>query len=290
MPYSMTGFASAETVVAPFQLNWEIRSVNHRFLDLGFRLPDELRQFEPALRDVAAAVLNRGKIDCTLKVSLAAGVAAKTEIDDDVAAEVAALQMRVHDRFPDAAPLTSAEILRWPGLLREPEPARNMAILAEPAKVSFAVAVEALHRAREREGKRIAEFLEQRTAAIGELIAALRPLLSGAQDRHRQKLVERIGRLDVQFQPERLEQELAMIAQRIDVMEEVDRIQSHMAEIRDVLSRSEPIGRRLDFLIQELNREANTLASKAQDEELTRLAVELKVLIEQMREQVQNLE
>jgi uncharacterized protein (TIGR00255 family) len=286
----MTGFASAETVVAPFQLNWEIRSVNHRFLDLSFRLPDDLRHFEQALRDVAAAVLNRGKVDCTLKVSLAAGVAAKTEIDEDVAAELAALQSRVRAQFPDAGALTTADVLRWPGLLREPEPAKNMAMLAEPAKASFAVAVEALHRAREREGRRIAGFLEQRAAAIAELIAALRPLLAGAQDRHRQKLAERIARLDVQLHPERLEQEVAMIAQRIDVMEEVDRVQSHMAEIRDVLIRPEPIGRRLDFLIQELNREANTLASKSQDEELTRLAVELKVLIEQMREQVQNLE
>jgi uncharacterized protein (TIGR00255 family) len=147
-----------------------------------------------------------------------------------------------------------------------------------------------LHGAREREGRRIAQALEQRCAAIATLLATLKPMLDGAQGRYRQKLVDRIGRLDVQLQPERLEQELALIAQRVDVAEEIDRIESHVAEIRDVLARPEPVGRRLDFLIQELNREANTFGSKAQEEELTRHAVELKVLIEQMREQVQNLE
>jgi uncharacterized protein (TIGR00255 family) len=284
----MTGFATAETAVAPFQLNWEVRSVNHRFLDLAFRLPEELRQLEPELRDAAASLLSRGKVDCTLRISLSASVAAKTEIDADVLAALRGLQTRLRTEFPDAGALTTAEILRWPGLLREPQ--QSLATLAEPARACFRSAIAALHGAREREGRRIAQALEQRCAAIATLLATLKPMLDGAQGRYRQKLVDRIGRLDVQLQPERLEQELALIAQRVDVAEEIDRIESHVAEIRDVLARPEPVGRRLDFLIQELNREANTFGSKAQEEELTRHAVELKVLIEQMREQVQNLE
>jgi uncharacterized protein (TIGR00255 family) len=288
MPNSMTGFATAEAVIAPFHLNWEVRSVNHRFLDLGFRLPEELRQLETELRDVAGAVLNRGKVDCTLKITLAANVASRMEIDPEAVAALRLLQSQLRAEFPDASGLTTAEILRWPGLLREP--LQSVALLAEPAAASFTTAVAALHNAREREGRRISDVLEQRCAAITAILATLRPLLAGAQQSHRQKLTERVSRLDLQFQPERLEQELALIAQRIDVSEEIDRIESHIAEIRDVLTRSEPVGRRLDFLIQELNREANTFASKVQDEELTRHGVNLKVLIEQMREQVQNLE
>jgi uncharacterized protein (TIGR00255 family) len=284
----MTGFATAEMVVAPFQLNWEIRSVNHRFLDLGFRIPNELRHMEPDFRDLAVGRIGRGKVDCTLTISPAAGAAERTQIDSAVAAELHALEQRVRAEFPQAQALSVAEILRWPGLLREAE--HDTALLAAPAKACFAAAAEALHETRAREGRRIAESLEQRRAAIALLIAKLRPLLAGAQDRHRQRLVERVARLDMEVQPERLEQELALVAQRVDVMEEVDRIESHLVEIRDVLTREEPIGRRLDFLIQELNREANTLGAKVQDEELTRHAVELKVIIEQMREQVQNLE
>ena len=151
-------------------------------------------------------------------------------------------------------------------------------------------ALAAFGRARQREGERIAELLEKRAAGITALLESAKPLLDGAQNRYRDKLRERLDRLDVQAEPERLEQELALIAQRIDVAEEVDRLEGHVAEIRATLARAEPIGRRLDFLIQELNREANTFASKVQDETLTRTAVELKVLIEQMREQVQNLE
>jgi uncharacterized protein (TIGR00255 family) len=284
----MTGFATAEAVIPPFQLNWEVRSVNHRFLDLGFRLPEELRQLEPELREAAAGLLSRGKVDCTLKIALAPDGTARTELDPQVVAVLRDLQSQLRTEFPDAEGLTTAEILRWPGLLREP--LQTAALLAAPAAASFTTAVAALHNAREREGRRISEVLEQRCAAIGAILATLKPRLNGAQQQHRQKLIERVSRLDVQFQPERLEQELALIAQRIDVSEEIDRIESHVTEIRDVLARSEPVGRRLDFLIQELNREANTFASKVQDEELTRHAVDLKVLIEQMREQVQNLE
>jgi uncharacterized protein (TIGR00255 family) len=288
MPQSMTGFSTAERLVAPFQLTWEIRSVNHRFLDLGFRIPDELRYLEPELRDIASRTVNRGKVDCVLKVSTAATAAGKGELDTALVTELRALDLKVRKEFPDAQPLAVGEILRWPGLLRDP--AQKMAGLAEPARACFTAAVEALRATRAREGTRIADSLEQRRAMIGARIAKLRPALEGAQDRYRQRLKDRIARFGVELPPERLEQEIALLAQRADVMEEIERLDGHLAEVREVLTRNEPIGRRLDFLIQELNREANTFASKVQEEELTRHAVELKVIIEQMREQVQNLE
>jgi uncharacterized protein (TIGR00255 family) len=288
MPQSMTGFSTTEKVFAPFQLTWEIRSVNHRFLDLGFRIPDELRRLEPELRDIATRVINRGKVDCVLKVTTAAGAGGKGDLDKSVVAAVRALEAKVRKEFPDSQPLAVAEILRWPGLLSDPT--QGMAELEEPARACFAAAVEALRAMRAREGARIADSLEQRLALIGARIAKLRPELDGAQDRYRQRLRERLARLGAELPPERLEQELALLAQRADVIEEIDRLESHLTEVREVLTRNEPIGRRLDFLIQELNREANTFASKVQEEELTRHAVELKVLIEQMREQVQNLE
>jgi uncharacterized protein (TIGR00255 family) len=179
-------------------------------------------------------------------------------------------------------------VLRWPGVLKEPQ--LEHARLAEPAKVALRQAVELLGAARAREGARIAALLEQRSAAILALLETVRPRLGDAQARYRQKLDERLARLNLEVQPERLEQELVLLAQRLDVSEEVDRLTGHVAEVRDVLKRPEPIGRRLDFLVQEMNREANTFGSKSQDEELTRAAVDLKVLIEQMREQLQNLE
>jgi uncharacterized protein (TIGR00255 family) len=190
--------------------------------------------------------------------------------------------------FPHASALTADEVLHWPGVLEEP--ARNLEELGEAVKECLSTALRALTESRGREGARIAEMLEKRNAGITALVAGTKPQLDGVQVRYRERLRDRLQRLDVQADPERLEQELALIAQRADVAEEIDRLASHVAEVQSILYRNEPIGRRLDFVIQELNREANTFASKVQEEALTRVAVELKVLIEQMREQVQNLE
>lgn len=286
MPHSMTGFATADVFVAPFRLTWEIRSVNHRFLELSFRLPDELRALEPACRDMVNAAVKRGKVDCTLRVTAAAGGAAEGALDEAALRELAVLEQGVRKVFRDPRILSVAEILRWPGVLKEP----GRAALGEPATRCLADAVAALAAARRREGERTVDALRQRLAAIEQLIENAKPLLAGLPQRYREKLEERLQRLDVQAEPQRLEQELVLLAQRIDVAEEVERLLSHTTEIAAILGRDEPVGRRLDFLIQELNREANTLASKVQDETLTRAAVDLKVLIEQMREQVQNLE
>jgi uncharacterized protein (TIGR00255 family) len=288
MPHSMTGFASAEMRRDSLRLVWEIRSVNHRFLDLSLRMPDDLRALEPECRDVVGAVVKRGKLDCTLKVAAADRAAAPATLVPNALQALRALEARVKAVFPEAEPLTAMEVLRWPGVLEEPE--QDLEELAQPVKDCLATCLAALQDARAREGGRIAEQLAKRNTGITALLDGIRPLLDGVQTRYRERLRDRLQRLDVQAEPERLEQELALLAQRADVAEEVDRLDSHMIEIADVLRRREPIGRRLDFVIQELNREANTFASKVQEEALTRVAVELKVLIEQMREQVQNLE
>lgn len=288
MAHSMTGFASAEARLASFRLVWEIRSVNHRFLELGFRMPEEFRALEPECRDLVGGVVKRGKIDCTLKLSADHRGAGPTTIVPGALEALRALEQQVLAVLPQAQPLTAAEVLRWPGLLEEPE--QNLEELGGPVKRCLSEALAALDAARAREGGRTAEVIAKRNTAITTLIASVRPLIDGAQVRHRDRLRERLQRLDVQADPERLEQELALLAQRVDVAEELDRLASHVTEIDGILRRDEPMGRRLDFLIQELNREANTFASKVQEENLTRAAVELKVLIEQMREQVQNLE
>jgi uncharacterized protein (TIGR00255 family) len=288
MPYSMTGFSTATREVGPFCLVWELRSVNHRFLDVTLRMPEELRSLEPACRDRISAALGRGKVDCTLRVTLSAGDTTRPNL---AAAQLEALRSlagRVRQAFPDAAPLSVADVLRWPGVLEEAP--RDIETLSAPSLACLAEALAALKDARRREGERTAAAIAQRNSAIADRVEQVRPRLAGVEDRHRARIMERLDRLDVDANPERLEQELALILQRLDVSEEIERLTGHVAEVAAVLARDEPVGRRLDFLIQELNREANTFAAKVQDEELTRTAVDIKVLIEQMREQVQNLE
>jgi uncharacterized protein (TIGR00255 family) len=284
----MTGFATAEARVGSFRLVWEIRSVNHRFLELGLRLPDDLRAVEPDCRELVAAAIKRGKVDCSLKIAADERAAVAGTIVAGSLERLRALEAEARQVFPDARALTAEEVLRWPGVLEEP--AQNVEELREAVKESLGAALRALSESRAREGARIAEMLAKRNEAITALVSSMKPQLDGVQLRYRERLRERLARLDVQADPERLEQEIALIAQRADVAEEIDRIASHVAEVQAILQRNEPVGRRLDFVIQELNREANTFASKVQEEALTRVAVELKVLIEQMREQVQNLE
>jgi uncharacterized protein (TIGR00255 family) len=284
----MTGFSTAEAAVGSFRLVWEIRSVNHRFLELAFRLPDDLKAVEPECRELTSAAIKRGKIDCTLKIAADGRGASKETIVAGALERLQSLEQEARRVFRDARPLTAEEVLRWPGVLEEPT--QNVEELGEAVKACLASALRALTEARAREGGRIAEMLEKRNVGITGLLTGIKPQIEGLQQRYRERLRERLLRLDVQVDAERLEQEIALIAQRADVAEEVDRIASHVAEIQAILHRNEPVGRRLDFVIQELNREANTFASKVQEEALTRVAVELKVLIEQMREQVQNLE
>jgi uncharacterized protein (TIGR00255 family) len=288
MPSSMTGFASAEVEADPFRFTWELRSVNHRFLDVGIRLPEELRRLEPRCKDEVSAMIRRGKIDVTLRVARTDRARPAMEIDEAVLEALVRLEEAVLRRCPQARPLTAGEILRWPGLLEEPMRAGED--IENAALDGLIAALRDLAAARAREGERLAEALRQRCAGIAAIVETVKPRLGAIAERYRAKLLERIERLELELEPERLEQEIALIAQRLDVDEELDRLTGHVQEVEATLAKNEPIGRRIDFIVQELNREANTFASKIQDEDLARRAVELKVLIEQMREQAQNLE
>ena len=288
MPYSMTGFASATSTTTAFELTWEIRSVNHRFLDIGMRMPEDYRRLEASCREQLAKKINRGKVDCSLRVSLAEGNRATARIDRDALQDVRILEEQVRESFPNAPALTMGEILRFNGVICEPERPSNLE--DEVIFKALDAAVDDLKSARRTEGDRIAAFLGERIASVEAGVKAASPLLAESEQRYRNKLFERIERLETEAQRERLEQELVFIAQRMDIAEEIDRLSGHADEMKNIIKRDEPIGRRLDFLMQELNREANTMSSKSQDEQLTKICVDLKVVIEQMREQVQNLE
>jgi uncharacterized protein (TIGR00255 family) len=286
---SMTGFARTGAEAPGARLRWEIRSVNHRYLDLQLRLPDGLRSIEEECRGIVAAGPRRGKVDATLSISLDASVLPAPELDQQAARRIIAQAEAVAAEMKTPAALEPLSLLRWPGVLKEP-PASDLESLFPAAREALTSAVAELQAARGREGEKIAAMLESRCADILTQVAAVRARLPSVLSEIRRRQLDRLATLDIEANPERLEQELALLSTKLDVSEELDRLEAHVAEIRDTLEKDVPVGRRLDFLIQELNREANTLASKSADSETTRLAVDLKVVIEQMREQVQNVE
>ena len=285
---SMTGFARRETSGSWGTLVCELRSVNHRFLEASFRLPDELRAAEGELRTRLARQLRRGKVDCSVQFRRLQGAAGELEVDSAALARLVAAVEVVTRSLREPASVNALEVLRWPGVLRE-DTASGEQLLAVVYAV-FEATLEDLVAARAREGARLRELLEQRCAGLEALVAAVRARLPEVQARVRARLDERLAELGASVDRERIEQELALLLQRLDVDEELERLTGHIAEVRRVIGGTEPAGRRLDFLMQELNREANTLSSKSQDLETTRTAVDMKVLIEQMREQVQNAE
>jgi len=285
---SMTGFAR-ETADTPFgTLTCELRTVNHRYLDVQFRLPEELRPQEIEFRQQIAATLRRGKIECSVHLLRSAGGGGELTLNQALVRQIGARLDEISALLPQAGKLDPIAVLRWPGVAQEPE------LDAEPLLAAAAELLDktlgALRKMRSNEGERIADMLETRCAEILDIAAGVRKRLPEVLSAVRAKQRERIDNLNVEADPARLETELALIAQKLDVDEELDRLDSHISEIRDVLGRNEAVGRRLDFLMQELNREANTLGSKSADTETTRAAVDLKVLIEQMREQIQNVE
>ncbi len=288
MLHSMTGFARESVETELGTLTWEIRAVNHRYLDVQFKLPEELRPKEQAFRQQASAVLGRGKVECGLYLRRAVDRQSELQIDADLVEVLRDRLSAVTAILPQSTPVSPLEILRWPGVIKAAE------IDAEPlfgtASELLNTALNAVNGMRQSEGQRILEMLESRCVDIENIAADVRKRMPEVLAATRAKQKERIANLDVEADPARLEVELAMIAQKIDVDEELDRLQSHLVEIRDALSERKPVGRRLDFLMQELNREANTLGSKSADSETTKAAVDLKVLIEQMREQIQNVE
>jgi len=286
---SMTGFARRETSGEWGTLVCELRSVNHRFLEAGLRLPDELRAAEGELRTRLTRQLRRGKVDCTITYRRAQGAGSALEVDPVALERVLAVVHIVARTLREpAAAVNALDVLRWPGVLREDGGSGEQLLAA--AYAVFGATLEELIAARAREGARLRELLEQRCTALEALVVGVRARLPEVQARMRTRLNERLAELTASVDPERLEQELALLLQRLDVDEELERLAGHISEVRRVIGASEPAGRRLDFLMQELNREANTLSSKSQDLETTRSAVDMKVLIEQMREQVQNAE
>ena len=288
MLHSMTGFARQAAECAVGTLTWELRSVNHRFLDVQFRLPDELRPSEADLRQQITAKLHRGKIDAQLYFSREQGADRPMQIDPEVAARLQAGIGTIEALFKDLRPLSALDVLRWPGVVAEPDVDEEPLLAA--AQELLGEALVKLQEMRAAEGARIAAMLRERCDEIEKIAASVNARLPEVQLAVRNKLLERLAKLEEAADPGRIETELVLIAQKMDVAEELDRLRSHVTEIRSILQQGGPVGRRLDFLMQELNREANTLGSKAADTETTGAAVDLKVLIEQMREQIQNVE
>jgi uncharacterized protein (TIGR00255 family) len=287
MTRSMTGFARSEQRHAAGVLTWELRAVNHRYSEIVLRLPEELRVLEPSARERIGAHVVRGKVEATLRFRPAEGVIT-LHVNRALLAAVLAQARELGATIANPAPLDAVRLLAWPGVVSEPE--QDLGPVQEAALVLLDEGVRALGASREREGERIRTLLLDRCATLQTWVARVRGRLPEVQTALRERLLKRVAQLVATPDVARLEQELVMLAQRLDVDEELDRLGAHVAEVEHVLKCDEPVGRRLDFLMQELNREANTLASKTQDAEMTRAAVEIKVLIEQMREQVQNLE
>jgi len=288
MLHSMTGFAreTADAEIGAF--TWEIRAVNHRYLDVQFRLPEQMRAHEQAFRQAVAASLNRGKVECTLHFRRAFDQQAELQINTELVELIGTRIKEMSAVLPATGAVNPFDVLRWPGVVEQADV--DSEPLFEAALPLLQDALKAINAMRASEGSRIAEMLDSRCADIASISQSVRARMPEVLDAARTKQRERIDKLDVQADPARLEMELALIAQKLDVDEELDRLDSHLTEIRDIVKRDEPVGRRLDFLMQELNREANTLGSKSNDTETTRASVELKVLIEQMREQIQNVE
>lgn len=283
---SMTAYANAEATGAQGWLACELRAVNHRFLEIGVRLPDELRALEPPLRERIAARLSRGKVDVTLRYKPPTS-AADMLLDSRAAEQLSVLALELRTRFPALA-TDFATLLGWPGLLVKPE--MDQTGLAEVAMALLERTLDEFIAGREREGDKLAAAINERIDGIARIVDEIRGMVPGISAALRAKLEARVTELKQPVEPGRLEQELVLQLSRMDVDEELDRLDAHLAEARRVLVLAEPVGRRLDFLMQEFNREANTLGSKSVDARTTRAAVDLKVLIEQMREQVQNIE
>ena len=287
MMYSMTAFARAATDAHGSHLVWELKSVNHRFLETNFRMPDALRGAEHPLREVARKHLKRGKLDCTLKIERIQDGAGIT-INRDVLRQLMAALEQVRRDAPDIASMSPMELMRWPGVLDD-TPTDEEELVATTTAL-FEEALADLIEARQREGEKLKETVAARLDEIDGALGELKPIAANLAKQQKDKLIARIGELQVTLDPGRLEQEVALLAQRVDVAEELDRLGIHIEEARGHILGPGPHGRRLDFLTQELNREANTLGAKSVIPETSQKAVDLKVIIEQIREQVQNIE
>jgi uncharacterized protein (TIGR00255 family) len=285
---SMTAFARVDENHPIGSFVWEVRSINHRYLEVGFRLPEELRSSEFDLRKQVQNLLSRGKVDCTFRLKTTADSDVNLCINDKLLDSLLEQTQILRKKAPDMAAPNPIELLNWPGVTEQTQ--IDQAELTKTAKQLFDQAIKMLIENRKMEGERMRELIAQRGSQLKQLVGTVRERRPEVLSAIRTKLMTRIEDMKVDMDSNRFEQELVMIAQKLDVDEELDRLGSHLTELDDVLTSNKPVGRRLDFLMQELNREANTLSSKSADIVTTQAAVDMKVNIEQMREQVQNIE
>jgi uncharacterized protein (TIGR00255 family) len=288
MIFSMTGYA-AVTDELPFGgLSLDLRSVNHRYLDIQFRLPDELRMIESVLRERIAAGVSRGKVECRISFARLPDLSAPMQLDEKLLAQLTKLDEKVRTALPEARSLGVNDVLRWPGMLGSD--ALPVDVLTEKCLQMVDVAINELSAARAREGEKLKAVLLERAASVVEIVKEVAPRIPLLVTAYQEKLASKLRDAMLDPQNDRLQQEIVMFASKIDVDEELQRLTTHVSEISRILKKGGAVGKRLDFLMQELNREANTIGSKSADVEVTQSAMSLKVLIEQMREQVQNIE
>lgn len=287
MILSMTGYATASAELDSGSLTLELRAVNHRYLDIQLRMPDELRSLEGALREAITAQLQRGKVECRINYAVRSAQSGAT-LNRDLLQQLAVWNKEVQALLPDARSLGVADVLRWNGVLETPAASADELHAALLGLLQGAL--QEFSASRAREGERLKEFLLQRVEKIEALRNGVMPHVPAAISAYEQKLIARLREAMQNAEDERVRQEITLFASKIDVDEELSRLASHLAEMRRVLAQGGAVGKRLDFLMQELNREANTLGSKSVDAEVSRSAMEMKILIEQMREQIQNLE
>jgi len=288
MMRSMTAFAGNEAEIGNLTLNCELRTVNHRYCDITFKLPDRLRFIESDLRALIAAKIKRGKVECIITCKKQAKDGQSLIINRDAVAALLAAANEIEQQMLAPLSFSALDVLAFPGIQQESDNDREQLKSGVSALVDQALAQ--LLEVREREGAQLGELIAERCLKMREFVAAAGKRLPEVLLQLRNKLKDRITELVAEPDFDRLEQELVFLVQKLDISEELDRLETHIDEVLRVLKQKEPVGRRLDFLMQELNREANTLGSKSADKEMTQIAIELKVLIEQMREQIQNVE
>ena len=285
---SMTGYGRSEVRQAHLALTVEARSVNHRYLDIQFRIPDELRPLESGLREKANTRIGRGKVEVRIAVAKSAASQSNLQLDDALLGQLAQLNARVKSVLPEGQSLSVADVLRWPGMLGNDNLVPDE--LQEACGRLLDRALDDLTATRGREGEKLKNLLLERIASMEALVGKLAPRMPQLVNNYRERLTARLKDAMISLDDERLKQELVLFASKIDVDEELSRLTTHFGEIRRILDKGGAAGKRLDFLMQELNREANTLGSKSVDMEFTQTSMDLKVLIEQMREQIQNIE
>ncbi len=288
MTASMTAYGRTEESTENGRISWEIRSVNHRYLEINIRLPEELRMLEAKIREHISNKLKRGKVDCSLRFDADEISRKALSINPDLANSLVKSAEAIQASISNPAALNAMDVLRWPGVInRDMIDAEEISI---PLLAQLDVTLEHVVETRLGEGKKLEAMIIERCDNITTLLAGFKEKLPEIQQMLRDRLLNKSQELAIELDADRLEQEIVLLVQKADVAEELDRLDAHLQEVRQVLNKHEPVGRRLDFLMQELNREANTLGSKAANLDYTNTSVDLKVLIEQMREQIQNIE